>query len=295
MAALAEHSDAVSAELLTSSACFLLDRATPLTFGQDAIDICGTGGDKANVKTFNISTAAAFVLAACGAKVVKHGNRAVSGTSGSSDVLSSLGVALSQQTEEASASYINHGLCFLAAPAFHPALKTLAAVRKSFGRPSFINLLGPLCNPARTTRQIIGVYDRAYMLPMAETAKALGKEYVVFLHADCGIDEIAPAGVTYTTTLKDGKISEGILTPADFGLPEYDLSSLAIASPADSAAMIVAAFNDEHAEAAQVIALNAALGLVVSGIENDLKTASLHAQKTIKNGLAKQKLMEMRV
>jgi anthranilate phosphoribosyltransferase len=284
--------DDITPAMLTACAEYILERAVPLEIADSAIDVCGTGGDSGKgVKTFNISTAAAFVIAAGGIGVVKHGNRAVSSLSGSSDVLAALGVPVAATPEEAEACYDSHNLCFVAAPSFHPVLKSLAQARKELGRPSFFNLLGPLCNPARTTRQVIGVYSARFLPQIAEAARNLGKVDVLAVHSDDGLDEISVAAPTALCRLKDRRIAEEKYTP----FPAADLKTLAGGTAAENARIIEDIFRMPSGAKADIICLNAGAGFMVSGVDKTLEAGFDRARVVLAEGLALEKLEDMRV
>jgi anthranilate phosphoribosyltransferase len=273
--------------MLAECAAFLLERAVPVPL--DGIDVCGTGGSGA-AKTFNVSTASAFVLAAGGVSVVKHGNRAVTSTSGSSDVLDSLGVSVATDPAQAAAQYEGRGLCFLSAPAFHPALAGLAPVRKAVGRPTFFNLLGPLCNPARVKRQVIGVYSRNFLHPVAEAAKYLGKTDIMVVHSDDGRDEFSLESPARYLHLANGNLREGT-RPAD---SVADASILKDGGPAANAKAIESVFAGETGPRRDAICLNAAAGFIVAGIAKDMAEGVALAQEAVASGAALRKLDAMR-
>lgn len=277
--------DDVTADMLASCAQYLLNRAVPLDLG-DAIDICGTGGS-GGAKTFNVSTAAAFVLAAGGVKVVKHGNRAVSSRSGSTDVLAALGVPVCMTADDARKCFTWNNLCFVSAPAFHPALKNVAAARKSLGRPSFFNILGPLCNPARTKKQVIGVYHARFLPRIAGAAKILGKTDVMVAHSADGLDEFSVSAETEICFLKDGKISGGKFTPEILARPEGGTAK-------ENAAVIRKVFEGAKGPAAEIVCLNAGAGFVVAGVEKSIPAGAARARDVIAEGLALKKLSGMR-
>ncbi len=281
----------ITGEFLADCAQSLLARAMPLQL--DGLDVCGTGGDSTRQasKTFNVSTAVAFVVAADGIPVIKHGNRAVSGTSGSSDVLAALNIPICTDAVSAAQQYNAHHLAFVSAPAFHPVLKTLAEVRKSIGRPTFLNLLGPLCNPARTKRQMIGVFGQPYLHPVADAAQRLGKKSVLVLHSRDGLDEISTADVTDGMRLANGQLSPVTLSPGDMGMAHSGLESISCASPGDSARMICEIF--ENRRAADIIILNAAAAFVVAGRDATFTDGAMRANRLIESGQALQKLHAM--
>lgn len=286
--------DDISGPMLAAAAAYLMDHAQPLEI--EGIDVCGTGGDggKNAVKTFNVSTAVAFVLAAAGVSVVKHGNRGVSSLSGSSDVLAALQVPVATTSAEALAQHAAHGLCFVSAPAFHPALEILAPLRRSLGRPTFLNLLGPLCNPARTTRQLIGVYAARYLQPVAEAAGLLGRTSVLTVHSDDGLDEISISAGSALCCLEQGKVLPLRVTPEDAGLAPAPLEKLQGGSPQQNAAIIHAVFSGTRGPLADIVAVNAGAGLMLAGRAADLKSGYDIAQETLRSGAALKKLVAMK-
>lgn len=287
----------IDGEMLAACAAFLLTQAAPLPLGTpDAIDVCGTGGDKSRsgIKTFNISTAAAFVAAAAGQRVIKHGNRAVSSQAGSSDVLSALGVRIAENAAAAAADLDSFGLCFVAAPAFHPVLKHAAAARRAHGQPTLFNLLGPLCNPARVTRQVMGVFSPEYLTPVAEAAAALGKTDMLVLHSDDGLDEISLAAPTSARLLRGGRVEPLTLTPEDAGIAAQSLDNLAGGDAAENARIIRTVFENPEGAAADMVALNAGAALWVAGRAQNLEDGYHQAIDTLKNARAQDILSRMR-
>jgi anthranilate phosphoribosyltransferase len=287
----------ITGEMLAGCARYLLEKSIPLPIDDPgAIDVCGTGGDKSrnDVKTFNISTAAAFVLAAGGVSVIKHGNRAVSSDSGSSDVLEALGVAVCTTPEQAKAHFSRHHLCFVAAPAFHPALLKLAPIRKALGKPTFLNLLGPLCNPARIKKQLIGVFDPAFLPPMAEAARLLGKTDVMVVHSEDGLDELSISAPTHICRLKDGKISSGKISPEEIGIKTAPIETLRGGTAKQNAVIIRDIFFGLQGPTSDIVCLNAAAGFVIAGHAPNLQQGLRRAQQVVAGGLALKKLSEMK-
>lgn len=182
----------------------------------NAIDTCGTGGDAKG--TFNISTAASFVVAACGVPVAKHGNRALSSKSGAADVLTALGVNIEAETELVQRALKEAGTCFLMAPRHHSAMRHVGPARVELGTRTIFNILGPLCNPARVRRQLLGVFNRDWLQPLAEVLKGLGHEKAWVVHGEYGFDELTSVGTTYVTALDKGEISSFEINPEDYGL-----------------------------------------------------------------------------
>ncbi|MEZ0261477.1 MAG: anthranilate phosphoribosyltransferase [Alphaproteobacteria bacterium] len=282
----------ITGEMLASCARALMHRALALDL--KGIDVCGTGGDKSknNVKTFNISTAVAFVVAAGGVSVIKHGNRAVSGISGSSDVLAALKIPVATNAAMAKMQHQKHSLCFVSAPAFHPSLASLAPVRKALGRPTFLNLLGPLCNPARTSRQLVGVYG--FQDEVADAGKRLGRNDMMVVKSEDGLDEISLSDLTRIVRVREGKVEESIICPEDVGLTTTPLDKLQGGTAEQNAAIIKTVFEGAEGAPRDIICLNAAAGFVTAGKDPDLKAGLARAQQVIADGLALKKLQAMK-
>ncbi|GBQ31810.1 anthranilate phosphoribosyltransferase [Gluconacetobacter sacchari] len=238
---------------------------TPVPAG--TIDVCGTGGD--GLGTLNISTAVAFVLAALGVPVAKHGNRALSSRSGAIDVLGALGVALSDDPAVIAAQLNDTGLAFMAAPAHHPAMRYAAPARKALGMRTLFNLIGPLCNPAGVTRQLVGVFDPSWLRPVVETLKLLGSERAWAVHGSCGVgqgvDELTLAGPTAIAALQDGILYDFTLEPGDAGLRPAPISAIGGGGPAENAVALEALLAGAHGAYRDTVLLNAAAALHVAG------------------------------
>lgn len=288
--------DVISADMLAAAAEWMLARAQPLVLeGGQPIDVCGTGGDagKGAVKTFNVSTAVAFVAAAAGACVVKHGNRAVSSASGSSDVLAALRVPVCTSQAQAQAQYAAHNLCFVSAPAFHPVLGVLTAVRRAVGKPTFLNLLGPLCNPARTPVQLFGVYSQDFLPAMMEAARALGRSVALGVHSMDGLDEISICAPTCVYKLEDGHISQETFTPETLGIARAPAQDIQGGTAADNAFIITNVFTRGTGPQADIVALNAGAALAAAGIAGDWKDGLARARHALESGAALEKLRRM--
>lgn len=258
---------------------------------QDAanlIDTCGTGGD--GIQTFNVSTVSAFVAAAAGAKVAKHGGRSVSSTCGSADVLEALGVSVSLSPEQVGNCVDNIGIGFMFAPNHHSAMKHAAPVRRELGVRTLFNLLGPLTNPANAKRQVMGVFDRALTSKLAQVLKQLGSEHVMVVCGADGMDEISFSGDTFVAELKDGKLSEYTLNPQQFGLTLHDLATIQVQNVAQSKAMILDVLNGHKSPAREIVLLNAGAAIYVSGKAESLKEGMNKAAQVLDNGLALAKL-----
>ena len=255
---------------------------------RDAMDTCGTGGDGAH--TFNVSTATALVLAAAGVPVAKHGNRAVSGSVGSADVLEELGVVIDLPPAALSACLREVGIAFLFAPAFHPALRRVAPARRELGVRTLFNLLGPLLNPALVRRQVVGVGDPALLETLAGVLLALGSERAWVVHGAGGLDELALEGPSEVVALAGGTLRRLRVHPEDAGLAPASHAALRVASRAESSARIRAVLAGEPGPARDVVTLNAAAALVVAGLANDLRAGAAHAGAAIESGAASRVL-----
>jgi anthranilate phosphoribosyltransferase len=254
-----------------------------------AIDVCGTGGDGHG--TFNVSTAVAIVAAACGVNVAKHGNRAVSSQSGSSDVLGALGLNLDLTTEQHEACLAAVGISFLPAPMFHPAMARVAPVRRELGLRTLFNLLGPLSNPAGTTRQLVGVFSPTWMEPVARTLQALGGERAWVVHGADGLDELSTTGVNEVVAFDGaGPLQYLSIDAQDYGLARAALADLKGGDAAHNAAAMKAIFAGARGPYADIVALNAGAALVIAGKCQDLKAGIALAQSALHSGAAGEKL-----
>ncbi len=258
-------------------------RMTAITAPPGAIDVCGTGGD--GLATLNVSTATAFVVAASGVPVAKHGNRALSSRSGGADVLGALGVDPDPPLDLLERRLARHGLAFLFAPRHHPALRHAAGVRRELGFRTIFNLLGPLCSPARVTRQLTGVYDPAWAAPMAETLGALGTERAWLVHG-AGLDELTLAGETLVCEWRDGALRRFTVTPEQAGLRRAPVSAIAGGDAAGNARALLALLRGEAGAYRDTVLLNGAAALVVAGRADDLREAAGLAAAAIDGGAA---------
>lgn len=268
-----------------------LSHAVLVSDRRHLIDTCGTGGDGAS--TFNISTAAAIVCACAGAKVAKHGNRSVSSRSGSADVLEAAGVVLALSPEQVGRCIDELGVGFLFAPRHHEAMRHASGVRKDLGIRTLFNLLGPLTNPARAPRQLVGVYAQSLLETFAQVLKALGSEHVLVVHSDDGLDEISPAAATEVCELKAGRLLRYRLRPSDYGLKEGALADLKVANAAESLAMLRAVFAGVAGPAAVAVAMNAGAALYVAGLAAGIADGVALAQGVLREGRAQAKLQEL--
>ena len=256
------------------------------------IDTAGTGSSCA--KTFNVSTAAAFVIAGAGLPVAKHGNRAASSRCGSADVLTALGVNVSVSPEIVEQSLNEIGICFMFAPLYHGATARVAGIRRELGVQTTFNLLGPLTNPARAPRQIIGVWDRNMVEPMARTLALLGTERAWIVHGADGLDEVTVTDKTFVAEAYDGKVREFEIESADFGFKRESINHLRGGDAETNAEIIRAVLAGERSDAARALVIvNAATALYVGGTANDLRAAAQLAEQSIDSGAAMAKLDQL--
>jgi anthranilate phosphoribosyltransferase len=255
------------------------------------VDTCGTGGDKAH--TFNISTTAAFVAAAAGARVAKHGGRAVSSQSGSADVLESLGVNLALTPEQVAVCIREVGLGFMFAPSHHPAMKHAAPVRKELGMRTILNILGPLTNPAGAPNQVMGVFHEDLVGIQARVLKMLGSRHVLTVHGHDGLDEITITGPTHVAELKHDFITEYTIEPKQFGLDSAPIEAIQVKDAADSRARLESVLANEPGPSRDVVMLNAAAALYVCGIAASLWDGVAAAREVLERGAARAKLEQL--
>jgi anthranilate phosphoribosyltransferase len=256
------------------------------------VDTCGTGGDGCG--TFNISTTAAFVAAAAGAHVAKHGNRSVSSRSGSADVLEALGVRIDLSLEQCGRAIREIGIGFLFAPTAHAATRHAAAARKQIGTRTVFNLLGPLTNPAGAHSQILGVFSEELIDLVAATLVELGVRHAFVVHGYGGLDEISLAGETEAAEVRNGTMRRFILTPRDFGLAPAPLEAVQGGSPQENAGFIRTIFEGETGPRRDVVIINSAAALVVAGIAEDFQEAASMSAKALSSGAALEKLERLK-
>ena len=270
---------------IAAAAKVMRDLATRVDVdGPHLVDTCGTGGDGAS--TFNISTASAIVTAAAGARVAKHGNRSVSSSSGSADVLEAAGVKLDLTPEQVAACIDRVGVGFLFAPQHHSAMKHAIGPRKEMRVRTLFNLLGPLTNPAGAPNQVLGVFSPDWVEPLARVLKRLGSEHVLVVHAEDGLDEISIGAPSRIAELKGGDISVYTVTPEDFGLQRADLSAIAVEDASQSLAMIKAVFADQPGPARDIVCLNAGAAIYAAGLAPSLADGVVLASEVIRSGKA---------
>jgi anthranilate phosphoribosyltransferase len=277
-------------EEITASAKVMRALATSVELNSNdyLVDTCGTGGD--GLGLFNISTASAFVVAAAGGKVAKHGNRSISSKSGSADVLEAAGINLNISPELISHCIEEIGLGFMFAPAHHSAMKHAIGPRKELAVRTIFNVLGPLTNPAKAPNQIMGVYDKSLVEPIANVLKGLNSRHVMVVHSEDGLDEFSIANTTYVAELKDNNISTYTVHPGDFGLEEGNLDSIKAENAEQSLALINEAFSGKKGVARDIIALNAGAAIYVSGLVSSFDEGVTQANQILSDGSAQDKL-----
>jgi anthranilate phosphoribosyltransferase len=252
------------------------------------VDVVGTGGDSAN--TFNISTASTFVCAAAGARVAKHGNRAVSSRSGSADVMEALGVNINLTPEQIGRCVDEVGIGFMFAPAHHAATRYATPVRRELGVRTIFNILGPLTNPALAPNQLMGVFHPDLVGIQVRVLQRLGSNHAMAVHGAEGLDEISISGATYVGELKDGQVKEYSVHPDRFGLPVHDIRSLKVGTVEESRAMVLSALENKPGAARDIVALNAGAAIYVAGKADSFEDGVELAMEQMRSGAARAKL-----
>ena len=277
-------------EEITAAARVMRELVTPVTIADTThlVDTCGTGGD--GMHTFNISTTSAFVVAAAGAKVAKHGNRSVSSKSGSADVLEAAGVNLELSPQQVARCVQEVGVGFMFAPRHHGAMKHAIGPRREMGVRTLFNLLGPMTNPAAAPNQVLGVFSAHWLEPLAQVLARLGSRHVLVVHAEDGLDEISIGGVTRVAELKDGVVSSFTLWPEQFGLKRGDIQALVVATAEDSLAMLRAVLDNTPGPARDIVLLNAGAAIYTAGLAQTLTAGVAAAELAIVSGAARAKL-----
>jgi anthranilate phosphoribosyltransferase len=276
-------------EEISSAASVMRELSTKVYVSADhLVDTCGTGGDGAC--TFNISTAAAFVVAAAGGHVAKHGNRSVSSRCGSADLLEEAGVRIDLAPEQVARCVEEIGVGFMFAPAHHGAMKHAIGPRREMGVRTVFNVLGPLTNPAGTPNQVIGVFDGALVEPLAQVMQRLGSRHVLVVHAEDGMDEISIGAATDVAELRDGEVRRYRIAPEDFGLQRAPIDSLVVGGAADSLALIRAVFAGEPGPARDIVALNAGAAISAAGLAKRIADGVDRAAEMLDGGGAGERL-----
>ena len=280
-------------EEITAAARVMRELVTPVTLADTThlVDTCGTGGD--GMHTFNISSTSAFVVAAAGAKVAKHGNRSVSSKSGSADVLEAAGVNLELSPQQVARCVQEIGVGFMFAPKHHGAMKHAIVARREMGVRTLFNLLGPLTNPAAAPNQVLGVFSDHWLEPLAQVLARLGSRHVLVVHAEDGLDEISIGSVTRVAELKDGDVSSFTLSPEQFGLKRGDIKALIVATADDSLAMLRAVLDNTPGAARDIVLLNAGAAIYTAGLAPTLAAGVAAAELAVASGAARAKLQAL--
>ncbi len=279
---------------ITGAAKVLLDKATRISSGHEVVvDLCGTGGDSQG--TFNVSTVAALVVAGAGVPVAKHGNRSVSSYVGSADVLEALGVDITPSPEIAERCLRDVGIVFLFAPLYHPAMKNVSVPRKEIGIRTIFNIIGPIVNPAGVKHQVIGVYSEVLLDPMIKVLRNLGHKGAMIVHGSDSMDEITVTGKTVIAELKDGMVKKYQFDPSEIGIKKRSIAELRGGKTAEeNAALLVSILKGEEREAKRdIVLLNAAAAIYVSGTSPDFEDALGRAAESIDSGKAYARLEEL--
>lgn len=278
-------------EELTAAASVMRELSAKVNVAtENLVDTCGTGGDSKG--TFNVSTSVAFVVAAAGARVAKHGNRSVSSKSGSADLLETAGVNLQLTPDQVAKCIEEVGIGFLFAPAHHSAMKHAIGPRKELGVRTMFNLLGPLTNPANAPHQVLGVFSEQWVEPLANVLKSLGSKHVLVVHADDGLDEISIAGNTQVAELKEGEVSRYSISPQQFDMAEGNLSDIVAKDSAESLQIVNDVFENKAGAALDIVKLNAGAALYASDKAATLEDGVRMAADAIASAAAKNKFQQ---
>jgi len=279
-------------EEIAAAATVMRELATPVHVEvEHLVDTCGTGGDGSN--TFNISTASAFVAAGAGARVAKHGNRSASSSSGSADVLEAAGVNLDLSPEQVAQCIREVGVGFMFAPKHHGAMKHAIGPRKEMAVRTIFNVLGPLTNPAGAPNQVVGVFSRDLVEPLARVLTQLGSRHVLVVHSEDGLDEISIGADTHIAESRDGRVHTHSINPGQFGMKTADLSALTVSSPQESLETVQAVFDNTDGPARDIVALNAGAAIYASGLESDLTAGVTAALESLSSGAARERLTRL--
>ena len=276
---------------ITGAVRAMRGKMTRIDAPPDAIDTCGTGGDASG--TWNISTAAAIVVAACGVPVAKHGNRGLSSKSGAADVLAALGVNIDADMALVRQSLWDNKICFMMAPRHHAAMRHVGPTRVELGTRTIFNLMGPLSNPAGAKRQLTGVFSRDWMVPMAEVLGKLGSERAWVVHGSDGLDELTTTGPSFVAELLNGKVKSFEVTPEHAGLPYASQADLKGGDPATNAAALSALMDGQNGAYRDIVLFNSAAALLIAGKAKDLKDGVAQAGDAIDSGLARRVLQKL--
>lgn len=281
-----------SVDELTAAASVMRELVVPVKVeGQHVIDIVGTGGD--GLHTFNVSTTSCFVVAAAGGIVAKHGNRSVSSTSGSADILEAAGINLNLSSHQVEQCIQELGIGFMFAPLHHSAMKHALAPRKEMGIRTMFNLLGPLTNPAGAANQLLGVFDQHWVEPLAKVLKNLGSEHVMVVHSADGMDEISMADETAVCELNQGELTQYTITPEQFGMTRGSIDDITVNSAEQSLAMVQSVLADQPGAARDIVILNSGAAIYCAGLSKTLEEGVEKARQAISSGAANEKLEQL--
>ncbi len=279
-------------EEIAAAATVMRELATPVQVDvEHLVDTCGTGGDGSS--TFNISTASAFVVAGAGARVAKHGNRSASSNSGSADVLEAAGVNLDLTPQQVAQCIQEVGVGFMFAPRHHGAMKHAIGPRKEMAVRTIFNVLGPLTNPAGAPNQVVGVFSRDLVEPLARVLAQLGSRHVLVVHSADGLDEISIGAETHIAESRDGHVHTHSVNPGQFGMTTADLSTLTVSSPQESLTTIRTVLDNSDGPARDIVALNAGAAIYASGLAGDLKAGVSLALESLSSGAARERLARL--
>ena len=279
-------------EEITAAASVMRELSTKVDLDkQNLVEIVGTGGDGSS--TFNVSTASCFVVAAAGGRVAKHGNRSISSKSGAADLLEAAGVNLNITADQVKQCVEKVGVGFMFAPLHHSAMKYAIGPRKEMGTRTLFNLLGPLTNPAGTPNQVLGVFSKNWVKPIADVLNKLGGNHVMVVHADDGMDEISISSPTSVAELKEGQVSEYSIKPENFGMTMHSISDIQVKDAEESLEMVNSVLNNDANAARDIVALNAGAAIYVAGLESSHQAGINRALEVIASGAAKQKLLDL--
>ena len=277
---------------IAAAASIMRELATPVKVDPaTVVDVVGTGGD--GVRTFNISTASAFVVAGAGGRVAKHGNRSVSSSSGAADLLEAAGVALSLEPEQIRRCIEEVGVGFMFAPMHHSAMRHAIGPRREMAVRTVFNLLGPLTNPAGAQRQLVGVFAPQWLVPIAEVLGRLGSVHALVVHSEDGLDELSLGGASKVAELKSGAVSEYTVEPEQFGLTRTPVSALIADTPAHSYEMVLSVLGNQPGPALDIVLLNAGAAIYAADLCDSLAAGVERARESVSSGAAKAKLDEL--
>jgi len=281
-----------SVDEIAAAATVMRELATTVEVDAERlVDTCGTGGDASG--TFNISTASAFVAAGAGARVAKHGNRSASSSSGSADVLEAAGINLDLEPDAIARCIREVGVGFMFAPKHHGAMKHAIGPRREMAVRTIFNVLGPLTNPAGAPNQVVGVFSRDLIEPLAKVLASLGSRHVLVVHSEDGLDEISIGAETHVAEARDGAVDTYTVSPSELGMTASDLSQLVVSSPEDSLATIRSVFDDTPGPARDIVTLNAGAAIYAAGVAESLSAGVEAARESLSSGAARDRLARL--